>query len=144
MRLALKQAKAAMQVGEVPIGAVVVLQGEVIGEGSNSTRTANSIAAHAELRALEQAEQHLGDYRLDGAELYVTVEPCLMCLGAIYQARIAKLVYGCSEPKFGALRSRFSLTGHPAFRKMQVVQNVLSDEAANLLKEFFQDLRAKS
>src|SRR5262249_36291041 len=110
MRLALEQARAAAAAGEVPVGAVLVqpavatdAPGTLLGAGENRTRRDCLAAAHAELVALAQAERASGDYRLDNAVLYVTVEPCLMCLGALHQARLTRVVYGCPEPKFGAL-----------------------------------------
>ena len=141
MRLALRQAEAAYAAGEVPVGAVAVLGGRVIGSGENRTRRDGIVHAHAELCALAEAERALGDYRLDGAELYVTVEPCLMCLGAIHQARIRRLVYGAREPKFGALGSRFELHHHSALRRLSITGGVLAEESAALLGRFFQSLR---
>jgi len=141
MRLALTQAEAAYAAGEVPVGAVVVLGGNVIGRGENRTRRDGIVYAHAELYALAEAERALGDYRLDGAALYVTVEPCLMCLGAIHQARISRLVYGTREPKFGALGSRFELHHHSALRRLSITCGVLAEESAALLSSFFKSLR---
>ena len=141
MRLALEQAQQAAKQGEVPVGAVVVIDDRVISRGANRTRRDGVVYAHAELVALGAAEQAVGDYRLDNAELYVTVEPCMMCLGAILQARIKRLVYGAAEPKFGALRSRFQLGQHPALRKLVISSGVLADDAAELLGAFFRDLR---
>jgi tRNA(adenine34) deaminase len=141
MRLALAEAEAAGAAGEVPVGAVVVLDGELAGRGGNRTRRDGIVQAHAELVALAAAEHKLGDYRLDRAELYVTVEPCLMCLGAIHQARVARLVYGAAEPKFGALGSRFELASHEALRRLTIVGGVLAEEAAALLSAFFAGLR---
>jgi tRNA(adenine34) deaminase len=99
------------------------------------------VQAHAELVALAAAERASGDYRLDDAVLYVTVEPCLMCLGALHQARLTRVVYGCPEPKFGAL-SRFGLAGHPALERIRVEGGLLAEEAAALLGSFFRRLRA--
>jgi tRNA(adenine34) deaminase len=144
MRHALRLARLAAAAGEVPVGAVVVLDGTVAGEGANRTRRDGVVAAHAEIVALAQAEQAAGDYRLDDAVLYVTVEPCLMCLGALLQARVKRLVYGAPEPKFGALGSRFDLAGHPALRKLELVGGVLADEAAALLSQFFSTLRGEA
>lgn len=141
MRLALAEARAACSQDEVPVGAVVVMDGEPIGLGQNRTRRDGIVQAHAELVALAAAERATGDFRLERSMLYVTVEPCLMCLGAILQARIARLVYGAPEPKFGALGSRFDLTAHPALRKLAIDSGVLADEAAQLLADFFTRLR---
>ena len=143
MRYALELAQQCMPVGEVPVGAVVVVHGKIAGAGANCTRRENVVAAHAEIVALANAERAAGDYRLDDAVLYVTVEPCLMCLGALLQARIKRLVYGAPEPKFGALGSRFDLTGHPALRKLEIQGGVLATEAASLLSSFFSALRSE-
>jgi tRNA(adenine34) deaminase len=141
MRLALAQARLAGAAGEVPVGAVVVLAGEVVGAGANRTRRDGVVHAHAELNALGEAERRLGDFRLDDAAMYVTLEPCLMCLGAIHQARLGRLVYGAPEPKFGALGSRFDLRGAEALRRVSIVGGVLAGEAAALMSEFFKALR---
>jgi tRNA(adenine34) deaminase len=161
MRLALEQARLAADAGEVPVGAVVVLPPEalaaarltashpwssatscvVAGSGGNRTRRDGLVHAHAELVALAQAEQALGDFRLEQAVVYVTLEPCLMCLGALHQARVARLVYGASEPKFGALGSRFDLRGHEALRRISFTSGVLADEASELMASFFRRLR---
>jgi tRNA(adenine34) deaminase len=141
MRLALAAAAEAGAAGEVPVGAVVVLDGQLAGTGSNRTRRDSIVYAHAELVALGQAERALGDYRLDGAELYVTLEPCLMCLGALHQARVARVVYGAPEPKFGAVGSRFDLASHEALRRLTITGGVLAEEAAALLSTFFAGLR---
>ena len=141
MRLAINEAQFAGQAGEVPIGAIVVLDGIVIGKGTNRTRRDGVVHAHAEITALAEAERNTGDFRLDGAILYVTVEPCLMCLGAIYQARIARVVYGAEEPKFGALCSRFDLAEHPTLRRLQFEGGLMAEETAALLGDFFKNLR---
>jgi tRNA(adenine34) deaminase len=143
MREALKQARLAGRAGEVPIGAVVVgPEGQgVIGRGSNRTRRDRIVHAHAELVALGRAERAAGDFRLDNAVVYVTVEPCLMCLGAILQARIGRIVYGASEPKFGAITSRFPLEQHPLVQRLAITGGVLADESSLLLKYFFSTLR---
>jgi len=144
MRLALAEAQAAGGNDEVPVGAVVVQGGKLIARGQNRTRRDGVVQAHAELVALSAAERAAGDFRLEGCELYVTVEPCLMCLGAIMQARVSRLVYGAPEPKFGALGSRFDLGGHPALRKLRITSGVLAEEAAELLADFFSRLRSVS
>jgi tRNA(adenine34) deaminase len=141
MRLALEQAQLAAAAGEVPVGAVVAMDGSVVAAAANRTRRDRVVTAHAELLALAQAEQQRGDFRLDGAVVYVTVEPCLMCLGAIHQARVARVVYGAPEPKFGALGSRFALQEHPALHKLQLQGGLLAVEAAALLGGFFRELR---
>lgn len=141
MRQALAEAEGAAMAGEVPVGALVVLEGQVRGVGENRTRRDGLVSAHAEIVALAAAERACGDFRLEGAVLYVTVEPCLMCLGALLQARVARLVYGTPEPKFGALGSRFDLHLHPAVAKLEILGGVLADEAAALLSGFFRELR---
>ncbi len=143
MGRALELARQALVAEEVPVGAVVVLGGEVVGEGENRTRRDSDPTAHAEVVALREAARHQGDFRLEGATLYVTVEPCLMCLGAILIARISRLVYGCPEPKFGALRSRFKLAGHERFRRLAMVGGVGEEESRSLLRAFFEGLRAE-
>jgi tRNA(adenine34) deaminase len=114
-----------------------------MGTGSNRTRRDGIAAAHAELIALGAAERASGDYRLDDAVMYVTVEPCLMCLGALHQARLSRVVYGCPEPKFGAL-SRFGLDGHPALSRLRLEGGLLAAEAAALLGSFFRGLRERT
>ncbi len=141
MRLALELAQDAARAGEVPVGAVVVQRGEVTGRGANRTRRDGVVSAHAEILALGEAERRAGDYRLEYAELYVTVEPCLMCLGAIHQARVLRLYYGAPEPKFGALGSRYDLTDHPALSRLEISGGLLADESAALLGRFFSGLR---
>lgn len=141
MREALDLAQEAARAGEVPIGSVVVQDGEITGRGANRTRRDGTVSAHAELIALTEAERRSGDFRLEDAEIYVTVEPCLMCLGAIHQARIRRLFYGAPEPKFGALGSRYDLSGHPALERLEIRGGLLADESAALLGRFFSDLR---
>jgi tRNA(adenine34) deaminase len=143
MRLALRVAENAAEAGEVPIGAVLVVADKQVSTGENRTRRDKSGLAHAELIALAQAQQMLGDFRLDNAVMYVTVEPCLMCLGALHQARLAHVVYGCAEPKFGAF-SRFGLEGHPDLRRLSFTSGVLAEESAALLGGFFRTLRGAS
>jgi tRNA(adenine34) deaminase len=141
MRAALDQARAAAAAGEVPVGAVVVNGADSVGLGQNRTRRDGIVHAHAELVALGEAERRAGDFRLDDAVIYVTLEPCLMCLGAILQARIGRIVYGAPEPKFGALVSRFPLQSHPLVARLSITGGVLADEAADLLGGFFRQLR---
>lgn len=141
MRLALREAREAAAEGEVPIGSAVVREGELLACGANRTRRDSVVAAHAELVALGAAQRQAGDYRLDGSTVYVTVEPCLMCLGAIMQSRCSRIVFGAMEPKFGALGGRFDLREHPALRRIEIVAGVLAEESASLLSEFFKELR---
>jgi len=138
MRLALEEAQAAARAGEVPVGAVVVFDGRVLARGSNRTIADCDPTAHAELIVLRGAAKQLGNYRLGGASLYVTIEPCTMCAGAMVQARIARLVYGCDDPKGGAVRSCFAVLDHPALNhRVEVTPGVLSEECAAAVQAFF-------
>jgi len=141
MREALAEARAAAAAGEVPVGAVVVAGQQIFGRGQNRTRRLGIVHAHAELEALAAAERAAGDFRLSNCTMYATVEPCLMCLGAIHQARVTRLVYGAPEPKFGALGGRFDLRGHEALARLEIVGGLLAAEAAELLGGFFRTLR---
>jgi tRNA(adenine34) deaminase len=142
MRLALAQADLAAAAGEVPVGAVVVLDGRVIGAGHNQPIGVNDPTAHAEIVALRAAATAARNYRLTGATLYVTVEPCLMCVGAMVHARIGTLVYGASEPKAGAVDSTQRAHEHPALNhRMTVVAGVLAGECGQTLTRFFAERR---
>jgi tRNA(adenine34) deaminase len=142
MRLALAEAQAALTSGDVPIGAVVVSRGEVIGRARNERERLNDPTAHAEILALRQAAESLGNRRLTGATLYVTLEPCAMCAGAAVLARIARLVYGPQDPKAGAALSLYNIVQDPRLNhEMEVVTGVLADQSAALLRRFFQELR---
>lgn len=138
MRLALDQARAARHLGEVPIGAVLVREGEVVATGFNQPIRAVDPTAHAEIVALRRAAQVLENYRLVGSTLYVTVEPCLMCAGAILNARVSTLVYGVAELKTGAVCSVLDLSRVPANHRLEVVSGVLEAECRALLREFFE------
>ncbi len=138
MREALALADAAAAAGEVPVGAVVVREGEVIGRGRNQPVTTSDPSAHAEVVALRAAGAHLGNYRLTGATLYVTVEPCLMCVGALVHARIGTLVYGAAEPRAGAIESTQRAHEHPALNhRFVVIAGVLARECGDRLRQFF-------
>ena len=142
MRTALAEAEKARLAGEVPIGAVVVLGGHVIGAGFNQPISAHDPTAHAEVIALRAAAQSVGNYRLTDATMYVTVEPCLMCVGAMVHARIGVVVYGTEEPKAGALTSMtraHELAG--LNHRLEVVGGVLEGESRALLQAFFRDRR---
>lgn len=141
MRRALDLARAAGRAGEVPVGAVLVRGEEVLGEGSNQPIREHDPTAHAEVVALRRAAAALGNYRLPGTTLYVTVEPCLMCVGALVNARVATLVYGAPEPKSGAVASRLRLESLPLSHRVQVVAGVLAEDARRLLVEFFKSRR---
>ena len=143
MHRALDQAHQGLAAGEVPVGAVVVnAAGEVIGTGFNAPITGQDPSAHAEIRALRAAAAQLGNYRLDGCTLFVTLEPCLMCTGAIIHARIARLVYGAAEPRTGMVESKANLIDQPWHNhRVEVEGGVLAVRAAQLLKRFFEDRR---
>lgn len=142
MREALSQARAAEQAGEVPVGAVVVLNGEIIGRGANAPLAAHDPSAHAEVLALREAGQRLGNYRLPGAQLYVTLEPCMMCAGAMVHARIDTIIFAASDPKSGVLGGREDVTASPALNhRLKVVAGVAAEEAGALLRDFFRRRR---
>ena len=143
MREALAEAKAAGEAGEVPVGAIVVQNGEVVGRGRNQPISASDPTAHAEIVALRDAARRAGNYRLTGATLYVTVEPCLMCVGAMVHARIGTVVFGAPEPKAGALESTQRAHEHPALNhRLTVVSGVLAEDCRVLMQGFFQSKRA--
>jgi tRNA(adenine34) deaminase len=141
MRRALELARAAGGAGEVPVGAVLVRGEEVLGEGYNQPIRARDPTAHAEVVALRRAAAAAGNYRLPGTTLYVTVEPCLMCVGALVNARVARLVYGAPESKFGAVASLLRLETLPLNHRVEVVAGVLADESRRLLVDFFRARR---
>jgi tRNA(adenine34) deaminase len=143
MRAALEEARLAGDSGEVPVGAVVTLGGEIIGRGRNQPISTSDPTAHAEIVALRDAATRLGNYRLTGATLYVTVEPCVMCVGALVHARIATVVYGAPEPKAGALDSTQRAHEHPALNhRLTVVSGVLAAECRDVMQAFFRTRRA--
>lgn len=142
MRQALEAAEAATRRGEVPVGAVVVVGGQVIAVAHNERETGNDPTAHAEVLALRRASAALGSWRLTEADLYVTMEPCPMCAGAIVNARVRRVFYGCHDPKAGAVRSLYQILDDRRLNhRVEVVPGVLSDEAAGLLRAFFGRLR---
>jgi tRNA(adenine34) deaminase len=138
MHLAIVQAQAAALRGEVPVGAIVVLDDRILAAAGNRTITDCDPTAHAEIVALREAAQKAGNYRLLGASLYVTVEPCAMCAGALVQARVARLIYGADEPKGGAVRTCLQVLEAPALNhRVEVVSGVLAEESVKLLQSFF-------
>jgi tRNA(adenine34) deaminase len=141
MRLALEQAALGQAEGEVPVGAVVVRGGSVVGRGHNQPIAACDPTAHAEIVALREAAQAASNYRLAGATLYATVEPCLMCVGAIVHARIDTVVFGAADPKAGAVRSLLDPNALPLNHRFAVVEGVLAEECRNVLQEFFRSRR---
>ena len=145
MRAALAQARGAAANGEVPVGAVVVRDGAVLGRGANRPIGATDPTAHAGMEALRAAAQAVGNYRLAGADMYVTVEPCLMCAGALVHARIRRLVYGAPEPKFGAVASTAQVLAGPCPQhRVQVRGGILDAECARLLVDFFAARRGRT
>ena len=142
MREALAEAAAAARAGEVPVGAVVVVDGEIVGRGRNQPIGSHDPTAHAEIVAMRDAATRLGNYRLTGATLYVTVEPCVMCVGAMVHARIGTLVFGTPEPKAGAIESTQRAHEHPALNhRIRVVSGVLTAECRGVMQRFFEDRR---
>ena len=142
MRLAIEDALRARDLGEVPVGAVVVQQGEVVGRGCNQPISAVDPTAHAEMNALRAAAAAAGNYRLTGATLYVTIEPCLMCVGAMIHARIGLVVYGAAEPRSGALVSAVRAHETPGLNhRLDALGGVLEDESRALMQEFFKARR---
>jgi len=142
MQLALAQARGASGAGEVPVGAVVVKDGQVIATGRNSPVSSQDPTAHAEINALRAAAQALGNYRLDGCELFVTLEPCSMCSGAMLHARLQRVVFGASDPKTGSAGSIIDLFAQAQLNHQTTVQGgVLADECGSLLQDFFQRKR---
>ncbi len=144
MRDALGLAGEAALAGEVPVGAVVVVDGEIVGRGFNRPMTSHDPTAHAEVVALRDAAGRLGTYRLTDATMYVTVEPCLMCVGALVHARIGTLVYGAPEPKAGAIDSTQRAHEHAALNhRMTVISGVMASESKTLMQKFFRERRAE-
>ncbi len=145
MRQALTQARKAAALGEVPIGCVIVYEGKVIGRGYNRRNTDKSTLAHAEITAIKKATKIIGDWRLEDCTLYVTLEPCQMCAGAIIQARIPRVVIGAMNPKAGCAGSIFNILEEPAFNhQAEVTRGVLEEECSQVLKDFFHDLRIRN
>jgi tRNA(adenine34) deaminase len=139
---ALKLARQAQSAGEVPVGAVVVVEGEIAGRGFNSPILHNDPTAHAEILALREAAAKLGNYRLERSTLYCTLEPCVMCAGALVTARVERLVFGSRDLRFGGVRSKFQLADSEALNhRVQVVEGVLAVECVELLQGFFQAKR---
>jgi tRNA(adenine34) deaminase len=142
MREALTLAREAEAHGEVPVGAVVVLDGEIIGRGFNSPIAKSDPTAHAELVALREAGARLGNYRLEAAALYATLEPCVMCAGALVVARIERLVFGARDLRFGGVRSKFHLADSELLNhRVEIVEGVLAAECVQLMKNFFEKRR---
>ena len=144
MRQAIKQAKKAYALDETPIGCVIVHEGKVIGRGYNRRNTDKSPLAHAEITAIKKASRKLGDWRLEDCVLYVTLEPCQMCSGAIVQARIPETVIGCMNPKAGCAGSLLNILEDSRFNhQVHVIRGVMEQECSDMLKQFFKELRVR-
>jgi tRNA(adenine34) deaminase len=142
MALALEQARLAAEEGEVPVGALVIKDGEIVGKGHNRNLLDNDPTAHAEIVALRQAAMRLGNHRLSGCVMVATIEPCSMCAGALIHARIARLVYGATDPKAGAAGSVLQVLNHPGLNhQMEVTPGVLAGKCSEILQEFFRRKR---
>ncbi len=144
MKEAIRQAHKAWKLGEVPIGCVIVRDGKIIARGYNRRNTDKNTLAHAELQAIRKASRAAGDWRLEDCTIYVTLEPCQMCAGAIVQARIPRLVIGSRNPKAGCAGSVLNLLQVPAFNhQVEITEGVLEEECSSMLTNFFRDLREK-
>ncbi len=145
MRQALKEAQKAIESGEVPIGAVIVMQNKIIARGHNQVETLNDSTAHAEIIALTSAFNYLGSKYLPDATIYVTIEPCTMCCGALYWSKIGKLVYGAGDPKHGGLSAFTNISGRnrkmPLHPKTEIIAGICPDECVSLMKDFFKSRR---
>ena len=143
MEEALREAQRAAAAGEVPVGAVVVAAGQIVGRGSNRPISGNDPTAHAEILALRQAGASMGNYRLEDCDLYVTIEPCAMCAGAIVHARIRRLVYGAADPKAGAVETVMQVLENPSLNhRVGVTKGVLAGRSMEILQDFFRNRRA--
>ena len=144
MREALKEADKAASIGEVPVGAVVVRDGEIIGRGYNKTEATSLATCHAEMEAIAQAAEFMENWRLSGCSIYVSLYPCIMCAGAIVLSRMENLYYAASDPKFGGCGSIFDIpTERRLNHRVNVVGGILAEESAEKLKSFFRDIRSK-
>ena len=144
MKAAIREARKAGAIGETPIGCVIVREGKIYARGYNRRMTDKSTLSHSELNAIRKACRKFGDWRLEDCTLYVTLEPCPMCAGAIVQARIPKVVFGCRNPKAGSAGSCVDLLHVQSFNhQVETVEGVLGEECASLMKDFFRELRAK-
>jgi len=145
MRRALELARAAWTEGEVPVGAVVVMDGKIVGEGFNRPISSNDPSSHAEIEALRDAAKNLGNYRLVGCDIFVTLEPCLMCAGAIQHARISRLIYGARDPKTGACGSVLDVFADARINHhASVTSGILEEECGGILKRFFSERRQRA
>jgi tRNA(adenine34) deaminase len=142
MQEALRAAQRALEAGEVPVGAVVVCQGAIVGTGWNANLALSDPTAHAEVMALREAGKNIGNHRLEDCELFATIEPCAMCAGALVHARLKRLVYGADDPKAGAVHSVMQILNHPQLNhRMEIQGGVLAGRCAGILQEFFRSRR---
>ncbi|MBZ5575965.1 MAG: tRNA adenosine(34) deaminase TadA [Acidobacteriia bacterium] len=142
MREALRLAREAAAAGEVPVGAVAALDAEILGRGRNAAIARSDPTAHAEILAIREAAGRLGNYRLEGVTLYCTLEPCVMCAGALVAARVARLVFGARDLRFGGVRSKFQVADSDVLNhRVQIVEGVLAPECVDLLRDFFEARR---
>lgn len=145
MKQALKEAQKAYKLGEVPIGCVIVYEGKIIGRGYNRRNTDKNTLCHAEITAIKKASKIIGDWRLEGCTMYVTLEPCQMCAGACVQARIDRVVIGCMSPKSGCAGSVINILQMDDFNhQVEITKDVLKDECSNILTLFFEELRSRN
>lgn len=145
MKAALKEAMKAYQLGEVPIGCVIVYEGKIIGRGYNRRNTDKNTLSHAEITAINKASKKMGDWRLEGCTLYVTLEPCQMCAGAIVQSRMDRVVMGTRNPKAGCAGSILNILNMPEFNhQVELTENVLKEECTDILQSFFKELRIRN
>ncbi len=145
MKMALREAKKAYKLGEVPIGCVIVYEDKIIGRGYNRRNTDKNTLAHAEITAIKKASKVIGDWRLEDCTLYVTLEPCQMCSGAIVQARIPNVVMGCMNPKAGCAGSILNILDMPQFNhQVHTISGILEEECSQMLTTFFKELRIKN
>lgn len=145
MKEALKQARRAYKLGEVPIGCVIVYEGKIIGRGYNRRNTDKNTLCHAEITAIRKASKVMGDWRLEGCTMYVTLEPCQMCAGALVQSRMDRVVIGCKSPKSGCAGSVINILQMDEFNhKVEITNDVLKEECSNILTLFFEELRIRN
>jgi len=145
MEEALREAQHAKAQGEVPVGAVIVCDGNIVGRGRNRSLTDNDPTGHAEIVALRDAGRVIGNYRLTGCQMYVTIEPCPMCAGALVHARLGRLVYGADDPRAGAVHSAVPVLNHPSLNhQMEVTSGVLAGRCMDLLQTFFRERRGQA
>jgi tRNA(adenine34) deaminase len=145
MKIALEEAEEAYRLGEVPVGAVLVREGNILSRAHNSPIVRNDPSAHAEMLVLRQAGEKLGNYRLSGAELYVTLEPCIMCAGAIVHARVARVIFGARDPKYGAVGSLYNiLTDRGLNHQVEITEGIMREECGEIMSRFFQQKRIKA